>query len=103
MTMDTDYPAWIFIGGLVLLLFVFPTVAAFVAPEGRRQLFFVLTLLFVPGPLGVGFAAIAQSRPEKELGTPSFTCVRCGARTYHVGDGDKAFVCWRCNLDHLKA
>jgi hypothetical protein len=63
MTMDTDYPAAIIIGGLVLLLFVFPTVAAFIAPEGRRQLFFVLTLLFVPGPLGVGFAAIAQSCP----------------------------------------
>ncbi|KUI41812.1 hypothetical protein AU198_11650 [Mycobacterium sp. GA-1199] len=42
---------WIFIGA----------VAAFVAPEDRRLTFFLITIFFL-GPLGIGFAAVAQSR-----------------------------------------
>jgi hypothetical protein len=46
----------------LVAVFVFPVVAALVAPSDRRAEFFILTLLFLPGPLGVACASIAQSR-----------------------------------------
>jgi ribosomal protein L40E len=49
----------------------------------------------------MGFAAVAQSRPEKPLpGMDVLLCVRCGARNYFDAEEHKEFVCWRCNLDH---
>ena len=44
--------AWLIVAG----------VAAWVAPEGRRLTFFLITLFFL-GPIGIAAAAIAQPRP----------------------------------------
>jgi hypothetical protein len=49
------------VAALVLIL-LFPTVAALVAPASRRAEFFVLTMFILPGPLGVACASVAQSR-----------------------------------------
>jgi hypothetical protein len=51
----------ILVTALVMIL-LFPTVAALVAPSNRRAEFFVLTLIILPGPLGVACASVAQSR-----------------------------------------
>jgi hypothetical protein len=59
----TPYMTGLF--GFVLFMWVvfFPLIAAAVAPDGRRFAFFVLTLLVLPGPIGVACAAIANPRP----------------------------------------
>ena len=57
------YIGMLLIVGAILLLFVFPTIAALVAPADRRVTFFVLTFFVLPGPLGVACAAIANPRP----------------------------------------
>jgi hypothetical protein len=55
------------LGGVItvtalVLILLFPTVAALVAPANRRAEFFVLTMFILPGPLGVACASVAQSR-----------------------------------------
>jgi hypothetical protein len=69
--MNTDeLPDWashvdsaILIGGVILAVLVFPTIAALVAPDGRRFEFFLLTLIVLWGPIGVACAAVANPRP----------------------------------------
>lgn len=50
---------------MVVWLLLFPLVAAWVAPDGRKLTFFWITLFFL-GPLGIAAAAIAQPRPPKQ-------------------------------------
>jgi hypothetical protein len=52
----------------ILLLLVFPLIAAVVAPDDRRGTFFLLTLLILPGPIGVALAAIANPRTIESFG-----------------------------------
>jgi hypothetical protein len=61
----TPYLSAIVIGALFLWVFWFPTVAAIVAPNGRRFEFFFLTLLVLFGPLGVACAAVANPRSDR--------------------------------------
>ncbi|MFV9634849.1 hypothetical protein [Mycobacterium neumannii] len=85
---------------IVLLIILFPTVAAIVAPRGRQGTFFVLTLLFLPGPFGVAAAAIAQPREGKPPPfTREFWCGRCEARNFVKNEVD-TYVCWRCDQAH---
>jgi hypothetical protein len=50
-----------YIGTIIAIWVVCAIVAAAVAPRGRRGEFFLSTLFFL-GPLGVGFASVAQPR-----------------------------------------
>lgn len=53
-------PGWLILAALVLF---FPLIAALVAPDDRRWTFFFLTIfMLLPGPIGVGCAAIANPR-----------------------------------------
>jgi hypothetical protein len=93
------YGIALIVGG-VLLLLVFPVVAAIVAPYGRRTTFFVLTLLLLPGPFGVGFAAVASTRPAPPPpGKRQWFCSRCDA-AQNVSAKETEFTCWRCGTSH---
>src|SRR5262249_26060056 len=96
-----DYvPVWVLALALaVLLLLIFPIVAATVAPSTRRLEFFLLTAFFL-GPLGIGFAAVAQRREIKPpAGFRESFCVRCEARNIVAYESDY-YICWRCDMDH---
>jgi hypothetical protein len=85
---------WLAVFGL------FALIAAFVAPPRRKLRWFLLTL-FVLGPVGVAFAAIAPAWvPGPTPGRRMQSCITCAART----DIDKqatGFTCWQCSQEHV--
>ena len=70
-------------------------VAALVAPPPRRMEFFLLTFFFL-GPFGVGFAAVAPSRPPKDDGAMVFACKVCGV-VQNIPHSEDDPTCYRCN------
>lgn len=117
---DTGDIGWALFGiGLVplFLLFFFwvvsACVAAAIASDRGRSFggWFAVTFFFL-GPLGPGFALLAQrelngvpvgpSRPpqvekkrEVAAGRRRFVCPRCGAEN-DIPDADTSYDCWRC-------
>jgi hypothetical protein len=85
------YFGWILVAWLISAF-----VALSEAPRGRGGEFFLLTLFFL-GPLGVGFAAVAQREPVVP-GRHRLACPRCTAEQY-VEFGVYEFDCWRCHQD----
>ena len=83
------------LGVAIILWLLSAVVACVVAPRKRAAEFFFLTLL-VLGPLGVGFASVAQPRDAVARGRIPLTCPRCAAR-HHVPKDDGQFYCWRCD------
>jgi hypothetical protein len=69
-------------------------VASVVAPQPRRLEFFILTFFFL-GPLGVGFAAIAPSRPPNVDNALIFACKTCGV-AQNVPHSVDDPVCYSC-------
>lgn len=99
-----------FITAAVIAWLIAAVSAAMIAEARGRSAtaFFVITLAFL-GPLGPGFALIAQreidSVPVGPAGAPArpvaagrrrFTCPRCGAAN-DVPNPDAAYDCWRCD------
>jgi hypothetical protein len=86
---------WLTLIFIWLVVFgVLATIAALVAPEGRRGTFFLLTF-FILGPLGVGFASVAPARPPRAKVSWHYSCEKCGA-IQNVEHGTKTADCYRC-------
>jgi ribosomal protein S27AE len=87
-----------FVGAYVGVFVIFWLLSAIIAggsaPRRRRLDFFVLSLLFL-GPLGIGFALVAQPREPVMSGRLRYECPRCAAAQY-VPKEDDSFECWRC-------
>jgi hypothetical protein len=75
------------LGLIVFLWLLVAFVAAHVAPDGRKGMFFVIALLFL-GPFGIAAAPIAQPRTPLIVtlaarplakGRQRHLCPRCGA------------------------
>jgi hypothetical protein len=80
---------------LYLLVFgLFAGVAALVAPYERRLTFFLITFFFL-GPLGIGFASVATTRPPRVSDTWTYRCERCGA-AQNIEQGEVSADCYRC-------
>ena len=84
-------------------------VAAFIADSrGRSSIGFFLVTFFFLGPLGPGFALLADrevngvpvgpaaTRPKAVAGRRRFTCPRCQAEN-DIPDADTSYDCWRCS------
>jgi hypothetical protein len=83
------------LGVVVLVWLVSAFLASVVAPRKRRIEFLIITLVIL-GPLGVGFAAVAQPRDPSTPGRDLYMCPRCGARQFVPSD-ETEFDCWRCD------
>jgi DNA-directed RNA polymerase subunit RPC12/RpoP len=100
--------------GMIFYWLLSAAVAGAIAYDRQRGfwVFFFVTLLFL-GPLGVGFALIAQRGEMDRLpptptpakrkvveGRQRFTCPRCGADN-DIPNADTTYDCWRCE-EHRK-
>ena len=94
LTQDSG-PLHGWLGVVVILWLLSAVVACVVAPRKRGVEFFLITLLIL-GPLGVGFAAVAQPRDTAARGRIALVCPRCAARQ-NVPAEDSEFFCWRCD------
>jgi DNA-directed RNA polymerase subunit RPC12/RpoP len=85
-------------------------IAGLIAQDRGRSFFGFFATLFFLGPLGVGFALLAN-RSELDYahvplkrkvaeGRQRFTCPRCGAES-DIPDTDTSYDCWRCG-EHRK-
>jgi hypothetical protein len=89
-------------GVLLLLWLIMGLIAAWVAPEDRRLVFFLLTFFLLLGPLGVAAAAIAQPRRQLQSSVPvapertRYRCPQCTASS-DVLNGAADFECWQCH------
>lgn len=89
---------------LVLVWLIAAVVTALIAHHrGRNPIVFFLVTLFFLGPVGPGFALVAQpdSDPEDGVrkvaeGRRRFVCPRCGAEN-DIPDTDSSYNCWRCD------
>jgi DNA-directed RNA polymerase subunit RPC12/RpoP len=86
--------------GFIIAIWLFSAIiASGVAPTGRQLEFFFITLLFL-GPIGVGFAAVAQPRAPSVPGRMHYLCPRCAAAQF-LDSSEDSFVCWRCSENAL--
>lgn len=83
-------------------------VAALIAHKrGVNPIVFFLVTAFFLGPLGPGFALVAQADADPEPakrkvadGRRRFACPRCGAEN-DIPNEDASYNCWRCD-EHRK-
>ena len=89
---------------LILIWLIAAVVAALIAHRrGCNPIVFFLVTLFFLGPVGPGFALIAQPEADPDAavrkvadGRRRFACPRCGAEN-DIPDTDSSYNCWRCN------